>query len=470
MNGFLHYFLSAVDPMSNLGFSRAFPKLMTSALPSWWLEVVLPVGSFVLPAVIVWLAYVANSAPDRTRLGAQTRQAEPLVSVVTAGRNESATIGRCVRGALQCGYSNLEFIFVDDNSTDESVAVARRAALSVTRSRHDTARVRIFPSPRRNGKASSLTIGIRMARGEFIVIHDADSIIQYGAIQHWLRPFADPRVGGVAANIRVDNSTVNLLTRMQEVEYAMKFTLSKFFLSKIFLMDVISGMAGIFRGEVIRRLGGFDTGLGDDRDLSTMLLKQRFRLAFSNEAVVWTTVPETRYHHLWRQRMRWRRNIIKIRLSKHRDLFMLGRYGFANAVIAMQLGVRLLIPATLLIGLLWAFCKHGLARGRTRSRPHFLLDPGRILAGEDTHYTRCREHAQTGEFSPDLSLSFLRRVAGAAEHLCRVERALSHWGEAPLRAGPHLGGDTLVVRSALHEHAPTGRPKRRFLRPSFWSP
>ena len=174
MNGFLHYFLSAVDPMSNLGFSRAFPKLMTSALPSWWLEVVLPVGSFVLPAVIVWLAYVANSAPDRTRLGAQTRQAEPLVSVVTAGRNESATIGRCVRGALQCGYSNLEFIFVDDNSTDDSVAVARRAALSVTRSRHDTARVRIFPSPRRNGKASSLNIGIRMARGEFIVIHDAE--------------------------------------------------------------------------------------------------------------------------------------------------------------------------------------------------------------------------------------------------------------------------------------------------------
>ena len=185
------------------------------------------------------------------------------------------------------------------------------------------------------------------------------SIIQYGSIQHWLQPFTDPRVGGVAANIRVDNSTVNLLTRIQEVEYAMKFTLSKFFQSKILVMDVISGMGGIFRGEIIRGLGGFDTGLGDDRDLSTMLLKQRFKLAFSHEAVVWTTVPETRYH-LWRQRMRWRRNIIKIRVSKHRDMFMLGRYGFANAVIALQLGVKLLVPATLLIGLLWAFCKHGL--------------------------------------------------------------------------------------------------------------
>jgi cellulose synthase/poly-beta-1,6-N-acetylglucosamine synthase-like glycosyltransferase len=265
MNGFLHYFLSALDPMSNLGFSRAFPKLMTSALPSWWFEAVLPVALFVLPAVIVWLAYLAKPALVRPPLSPRPGQAEPLVSVVTAGRNEQATIGQCIRGALLCGYPNLEFIFVDDNSTDDSVAVARRAALSVTHRRHDTERVRIFPSPRRNGKASSLNIGIRMARGEFIVIHDADSIIQYGAIHHWLLPFADPRVGGVAANIRVDNSAVNLLTKMQEVEYAMKFTLAKFYQSKISLMDIISGMGGIFRADIIRGLGGFDTGLGDDR-------------------------------------------------------------------------------------------------------------------------------------------------------------------------------------------------------------
>jgi len=359
MNGFSHYFLSTLDPMSNLGFSRALPKLMTSALPFWWLEVVLPVAMVVSPAIVIWLLYLVKPALVRPPLLARPCQAEPLVSVVTAGRNEAATIGQCVREALQCGYSNLEFIFVDDNSSDDSVAVARRAVLSLTRDRRDTERVRIFPSPRRNGKASSLNIGIRMARGEFIIIHDADSMIQYGAIQHWLLPFADSRVGGVAANIRVDNSTVNLLTRLQEIEYAMKFTLAKFFQSKIFVMDIISGMGGMFRAEILHRLGGFDTGLGDDRDLSTMLLKQPFKLKFSNDAVVWTTVPESRYH-LWRQRMRWRRNIIKIRVSKHRDMFLLGRYGLTNAIIAMQLPVRLLLPMTLLAGLLLSTLYRGL--------------------------------------------------------------------------------------------------------------
>ena len=290
--------------------------------------------------------------------------------------------------------------------------------------------VRIFPSPRRNGKASSLNVGIRMARGEFIVIHDADLIIQYGAIQHWLAPFADPRVGGVAANIRVNNSTVNLLTRMQEVEYAMKFTLSKFFQSKILVMDIISGMGGIFRGEIIRRLGGFDTGLGDDRDLSTMLLKQRFKLAFSNDAVVWTTVPETRYH-LWRQRMRWRRNIIKIRVSKHRDMFLLGRYGFANAIIALQLGVRLLLPVTLLIGLFWAFYQHGLA-GAPEVVLTFYWILVMFLLVRILVDARCRQHAEARQFSPDLSVSLLCRVAGTAQYLRRVERIVSNWGEAPL--------------------------------------
>ena len=93
--------------------------------------------------------------------------------MVAAGRNEFATIGRCIRGALQCGYSNLEFILVDDNSTDDSVAVARRAALSVTRSRHDTERVKNFPCPGATAKRAPSTSEFAGA-GEFIAIHDAD--------------------------------------------------------------------------------------------------------------------------------------------------------------------------------------------------------------------------------------------------------------------------------------------------------
>lgn len=358
MNSFLHYFISALDPMVNLGFSRAVLTLLQSELPYWWLVFVLAFITMLLPSLACWLVYLVRPTSIRPPLPARQGEVQPLVSMVIAGRNEAATIGRAIRGALLCGYPNLEVIFVDDASEDDSLAIARRAALSVTRNRKDADRVRIFPSPRRNGKASSLNIGIRMARGQFIVITDADTVLQYGSIQPWLLPFADPHVGAVAANIRVDNSTANLLTRLQEIEYGLKTT-NKLVLSHLNLLFIISGMGGMFRAEILHRLFGFDTGLGDDRDLTMMIRKQRWKLGYAIDAVVWTTVPAT-VNHLCRQRARWRRNVVKICMSKHRDQFVLGRYGFANAVLAVwQLLYRFLIPLVLLIGLFWAAAENG---------------------------------------------------------------------------------------------------------------
>jgi cellulose synthase/poly-beta-1,6-N-acetylglucosamine synthase-like glycosyltransferase len=348
MSGFLHYFLSMINPSENVGFSRALPELMLSAYISWWLLVVLPVVLWFLPIVVCWLIYLVKPAFLRPPL--PPAQAKPLVSVVIAGRNESASIGQAIRSALLCGYANLEVIFVDDHSDDDSVVIARRAARSVMGHRWDADRVRIFPSPRRNGKASSLNIGIRMARGEFIVILDADSSIQYGGMHHWLLPFADPRVGAVCANIRVNNSRASLLTRLQVIEYCLKFTVNRWAAARMGILPIIPGMGGLFRGEILRSLGGYDTGLGDDTDMTMNLRKQRWKLAFSVDAVVWTIVPVTR-EHLWRQRMRWHRNVVKIRLSKHRDQFVLGRYGLANAFLALQLLARLLLPWAVLIAL-----------------------------------------------------------------------------------------------------------------------
>ncbi len=57
MDGFFKYFWSTLDPMSNIGFSRAIPDLMWSALLSWWLLVVLPFVLGVLPAIVVWVIY-----------------------------------------------------------------------------------------------------------------------------------------------------------------------------------------------------------------------------------------------------------------------------------------------------------------------------------------------------------------------------------------------------------------------------
>jgi cellulose synthase/poly-beta-1,6-N-acetylglucosamine synthase-like glycosyltransferase len=344
--------LSAIDPSSVIGMFRTLPELLTSAYIPFWLIFVFPVARFFLPDVACWIAYQLKPSLIRPPLPPARRRAEPLVSVVIAGRNESASIGAAIRSTLLCGYGNLEIVFADDGSDDDSVAVARRVAESLTHcSRRPSDKVRIFTSQRRNGKASALNVGIRMARGEFIVILDADSEIQYGAIQHWLVPFADPRVGAVAANLRVRNARASLVTRFQECEYALQVTMTRLAESLVGLLTIVPGAGGMFRADIIRRLGGFDPGLGDDTDMTLKLRKQGRRVGFSVDAVVWTDVPVT-WKRLVSQRTRWERNMVKIRISKHRDLFLLGRYGLANAIITVDLLiVRILLPWVSAIGI-----------------------------------------------------------------------------------------------------------------------
>jgi len=356
MTGFAHYFLNIVDPLSVSGFFRTLPELMASASIGWWLICILPFARWFLPDILCLLVYLVRPAVLRPPLPAGIAAAQPLVSVVIAGRNEATSIGTAIRTALLCGYANLEVIFVDDCSDDASLAAARRAANATP---HDVDRVRIFAAPRRNGKSSTLNFGISMARGEFIAIIDADAAIQYGAMQHWLAPFADSRVGAVAANLRVRNNTASLLTRLQECEYAFQVTLARLVLSRVGLLNMVPGAGGLFRGEILRRVGGFDTGLGDDTDLTLKLRKQRWRLAFAVDAMIWTDVPAT-WRALRRQRIRWERNMVKMRLSKHRDMFSLGRYGAGNAIVVCDLLVmRVLFPWMAGVGLLTMAAANG---------------------------------------------------------------------------------------------------------------
>jgi cellulose synthase/poly-beta-1,6-N-acetylglucosamine synthase-like glycosyltransferase len=334
MTGFLHYFLDAIDPRSIGGLLAVVPRLMASAYLPFWIFFILPFVRFVLPSLAMWVAYVVRPDIIRPPITNRSPETQPLVSIVIAGRNESASIGGAIDAAMNCGYGNLELIFVDDGSDDDSVLVARRAARQL--GLHNSSKIRVVESPRRNGKASALNIGLKMARGEFIAVLDADSTIQYGAMQHWLVPFADPKVGAVAGNVRVRNNGETLVTKLQEFEYALQTTLGRLAASRIGLLNIIPGAAGLFRADIMRRLGGYDTGLGDDTDMTVKLRKQGWGLGFSVDAVLWTDVPTT-MKRLFRQRARWERNLVKIRLSKHRDMFILGRYGLANAFLALDL-------------------------------------------------------------------------------------------------------------------------------------
>lgn len=340
MTEFLNYFLSLFDLNIILKTIEIIPTFINSLSGYFWFIIALPFLRFQLSDLIIWIIYLVRPQLLISPIKIGTTAALPLVSVVIAGRNVGDNIVATITSVFNCGYPHIEVLYIDDCSSDNSVAQAR--------SLEATGRVRVFGSADHNGKPTSLNIGIAMARGEFVFILDSDCEVQYGLFSHLLAPFSDPAVGGVAANLRVRNARENLVTRFQECEYALNVTFSRLARSPVQLLSILPGAASLFRTTALRQMGGYDPGLGDDTDMTIRLRKQRWKLGFALYANVWTDVPNT-WRWLMRQRMRWSRNMVKVRLHKQFDLYKPGRYGLANTIVFLDLLIFRVLPAVVLI-------------------------------------------------------------------------------------------------------------------------
>jgi glycosyltransferase involved in cell wall biosynthesis len=108
---------------------------------------------------------------------APERRAAPLVSVVIPCLNEAEAIERCVRAALQAlqadGLSG-EVIVADNGSDDGSPELAASAGARVV---HE----------QRRGYGSAYLAGFAAARGDYIVMADADLTYDFGEVPRFVR-------------------------------------------------------------------------------------------------------------------------------------------------------------------------------------------------------------------------------------------------------------------------------------------
>jgi biofilm PGA synthesis N-glycosyltransferase PgaC len=240
----------------------------------------------------------------------------PAVSVLVPAHNEEAVIVRSVRAMLALDYPDFEVIVVDDGSTDDTARALRRLA--------GHPRLRIVRKVVNEGKAMALNDALPLARGEIVLILDADAEPAPDLLR-WIVPhFAAPRVGAVTGNPRVRN-TDTFLARLQSIEFSSIISLLRRSQRIWGRIVTVSGVVAAFRRSALFDVGGFSPEMPtEDIELTWKLQKKFYDVRYEPRALCWMTVP-TSYRGLWKQRLRWARGLMQV-LHKHRDVMAHWKY------------------------------------------------------------------------------------------------------------------------------------------------
>jgi cellulose synthase/poly-beta-1,6-N-acetylglucosamine synthase-like glycosyltransferase len=224
------------------------------------------------------------------------------VSVVVPCYNAANKVEHTVRSLLQQTVRPIELIFVENNSTDDTLEVLRRLE-------REAPELRVFSVDVRPGEyAASVAInyGISMATHDIIVRMDDDTLMDPNAVARAIPPLLDGTAAAVACNLRVANPRTTLWTRLQSLEYLLAMELDR--RSQVILDTVLccSGGMSVFRRDVLLEAGGFCSlprWVSEDLDM-TMKSHRLGSVSSRPTSVGFTTVPET-LHGVVRQRYRW---------------------------------------------------------------------------------------------------------------------------------------------------------------------
>ena len=262
-----------------------------------------------------------------------------FVSVLIPAFNEARVIEASVRRILASTGPRIEVIVIDDGSSDDTSAIVARAF-------GIDPRVRLM-TLENGGKARALNRGLAVAKGDIVIALDADTQFEPDTIARLAGWFADPEVGAVAGNARIGNA-VNLVTRMQSLEYVTAQNVERRALSLLGAITVVPGAVGAWRRTALDMVGGYpDDTLAEDQDLTLAIQRAGWRVACDNDAVAWTEAPET-VRALFKQRFRWAFGTLQC-LWKHRGLMGrrgvrgLGMVGLPQALV-FQLVLTLIAP------------------------------------------------------------------------------------------------------------------------------
>ncbi len=235
---------------------------------------------------------------------------DALVTIQLPLYNELYVVDRLIETVCEIDYpkDKLEIQVLDD-STDETVNIA--AAMVAKKRAEGFDIVHIRRGSREGFKAGALKAGLKIAKGEYIAIFDADFIPKKEFLRKTLSFFNDDKVGMVQTRWEHLNGDYSMLTKAQALALDGHFVIEQSVRNKAGFFINFNGTGGVWRKSCIIDAGNWhaDT-LAEDLDLSYRAQLNGWRFVYLKDFTSPAELP-SEISALKTQQFRWTKGHIE---------------------------------------------------------------------------------------------------------------------------------------------------------------
>jgi cellulose synthase/poly-beta-1,6-N-acetylglucosamine synthase-like glycosyltransferase len=208
---------------------------------------------------------------------------DPLITVIVIGHNEGERLIRCLNSVRENAYSNIELLYIDSHSSDDSPAKARLLADHV------------FLAKQR-GAAAARNTGLAQAKGDWIMFLDGDTTLAPHFLAQALACLQAQSKLACVWGHRVERYP-NQSIYVQVLDLDWRYPPGE---------TAFCGGDALFRREALRQVNGFNPKLlaGEEPEMCFWLRKQGWKIMHLDIPMTQHDLAITQFKQYWQRTSR----------------------------------------------------------------------------------------------------------------------------------------------------------------------
>ena len=204
----------------------------------------------------------------------------PSITVLITAFNEEKTIKARIDNILSCSYPDeqLKILVASDASTDHTDEIVKNFRES---------NVLLFRPDKRVGKSDTQNQAIKQIKTDFFIFTDADTEFDKLFLQEIIKPFSDPRVGGVDGNLLFVDKNKSNVSQGQGFYWKQELQI-RTLESQLSILAVATGACLAVRRDLFHPM---KATVGEDCLIPLDIVSQDYKMIHAGKAIAYDEMP-----------------------------------------------------------------------------------------------------------------------------------------------------------------------------------